>query len=267
MLKRKKCSVFQALKKKTSKHPYLSDALKSPEREGFAAAGFVLCKREDGEVHLLLERELRECGGLLKFLGGKRHHFTDKSPIEVATKKINEETGYFLHRETLRDMNNSTQLVYWDARSKYVLYFYELTSQDEMAIDVQCTGLESEGVKRLEWTSLRDLQTERFLCAEVHEYARVAVRDLRLKGILARISDVFDLAKRTTRITEEQEDYTKMIDKVKPDIRDYSGEEETRAPTIADLLNEMNIERESTRPATRPSYHIRRGSRRSTSHW
>jgi hypothetical protein len=204
---RLQCPEFKRLKQLTSRRSYLEVQLKPSEEEGFAAAGNLLWQRgspSGGEgVELLMAREYRpvsdDCGGdKLNFLGGKRRK-KSSTAISVAVDKLNQETGGQLSPGTRARMlePRGCPLVCWSAESKYVLYLFELTEENDREIDVRCAGLGIEGVKRLEWVSSRQLLDSEFVRSEMHLYAAEMLNEVIRCNVLSRIEDIFDVAIRS----------------------------------------------------------------------
>ena len=171
---RDKCPEFCALKKKTSYKPYVKAKLSDQDEQGFAAAGFLLWKKESEKLQVLMARECREDGDLLNFPGGKRLRKTE-SAIEVALKKVNMESGRKLSRDALEGMKHAP-LVHWSGRSKsaskYALFLYEVTLGPDCKVDVLAARVEDEGVKKLEWVSCENLKTPSFINGQLHSFVK-----------------------------------------------------------------------------------------------
>ena len=162
---RRNCGEFRRLKALTNKSSYLDLALKSTDRDGFAAAGVLLFKRGRGGIELLLPRECREAtedssgGDKLNFLGGKRLSKHISSAPEVALSHLKKETGGCLSNVTLRSMRlGGFPLVLWSAESKYALFIFEITTELDFDVDVKAAGV--AGARRLEWWSRDQFSSE-----------------------------------------------------------------------------------------------------------
>ena len=99
----------------------------------------------------------------LNFLGGKRLRRTEE-PLQVALKKVDQETGGKLSHQVKENMKKPP-LVHFSSSSKYVLYLVEVESDCD--VDIRCAGLRRDGVKRLEWVSRTDLYSTAFVSNEV----------------------------------------------------------------------------------------------------
>uniref|UniRef100_A0A7S1FKV0 Uncharacterized protein n=1 Tax=Noctiluca scintillans TaxID=2966 RepID=A0A7S1FKV0_NOCSC len=188
------CSKFKTVKRNTTRNNYLEVSLQPSEETGFAAAGVMLFKRIAGDVEFLMAREFRNCHDKLNFLGGKRN-LLQAHPLSVAVDKLDSETGRALHRTTLHQVRTpgGCPLVLWSPESKYVLYLFELSADSPDAeIDVQAAG--TFGAKRLEWVRRADLQNERFLRVELHDFSVMMLRDIAACGVLAQLEELFDAA-------------------------------------------------------------------------
>lgn len=204
---RHQCPMFKRLKANASRASYADVRLHPNDNDGFAAAGFCLFTREEGHVEILMAREERNSEHLLNFLGGKRVVHTE-TPIEVALRTVQYETGNQLSQEILSKMAQPF-LVFFSAGSKYVLFFFEITKES-----IILHGNEEDrivGEKVLHW---RVLDTTNL--SDLHEFAANMMRELSRPSfnVLGRIGEIFDATKTTEE--EEEED---PIDKVSGVLR------------------------------------------------
>jgi len=192
---RARCGEFKRLKARLSTRPYLELQLAPTEEEGFAAAGVLLFRRGPGGVDVLLAREYRgEKGDRLNFLGGKRRVKT-ATATQVAVAKLNAESGGQLLPATLRNVrDNGFHMVHWGARSKYVVFLHELSSEADMNLDVRCAGV--AGAKRLEWVPRAQLRNAVFVRSELHTFAAEMLRDIQDCRVLDQLEALFDCAGR-----------------------------------------------------------------------
>lgn len=198
----KNCGEFRRLKKLTTSTSYLDLALKPTEDEGFAAAGVLLFKRgggKGGEIELLLARECREAnddssgGDKLNPLGGKRRSKSIDSAQDVALSQLRKETGGCLSKATLRSMSrDGFPLVLWSAQSKYAMYIFEITSEDDFDVDVKAAGV--AGAKRLEWWSREQFSSAVFKRVELHTFALDMLETIIKCNVLGALEDLFDVA-------------------------------------------------------------------------
>ena len=179
---RERCPTFKALKAQTTRQSYVEPTLKPAEAHGFSAAGVLLWRRIDPGVgvEFLLAREDRAGFGVrLNFIGGKRLS-RGETAAGTAIRKVEVETGGALDSATVRRMTPSERsgfaLVHWSAKSKYALFLYELTSPNDVDVDVRSAG--REGAKRLEWVPRAKLYDPGFVEREVHRYAAEMLRGL-----------------------------------------------------------------------------------------
>ena len=209
---RHQCPEFRQLKKNTSYKPYVKAKLSDQDEQGFAAAGFLLWKKEsENNLQVLMAREYRDDGDLLNFLGGKRLRKAE-SAIEVALKKVNMESGRQLSRDALEGMKHAP-LVHWSGRwaSKYALFLYEVTSWRDCEVDVLAAGLRDEGVKRLEWVSCKNLKEPSFIHRQLHSFATDMVQALSdpTCDVLANIEELFETAKtagEASKVTDDTQE-------------------------------------------------------------
>ncbi|XP_057300660.1 uncharacterized protein LOC130635176 [Hydractinia symbiolongicarpus] len=206
---RNKCPLFRQLKSGITRSPYVDVKLRDCDENGFAAAGFLLWKRTEDNIEVLMAREFRDGLDNLNFLGGKRRQ-RQESSIDVALKKVDMESGRKLLRSTLNKMKQPP-LVHWSGTaSKYVLYLFEVTTWNDCEIDVMCAGIYNEGIKRLEWIKWEDLKSERFKRDELHDFTIQMVEDLSHPScnVLGRIKELFDTAeaasKKSSEVCEEK---------------------------------------------------------------
>jgi len=198
---RNQCPIFRSLKQNTSAGPYVSATLRTQDQQGFAAAGIFPWRRTPGGgVELLLAREYRSHnrdrgGDKLNFLGGKRLK-KETDALTCAVEKVCAETGTQLAPATVARMRDgsSCSLMCWSSKSKYVLFFFELVSEDDCEIDVRCAGIESAGVKRLEWIKRGQLMTASWIREEMHSFAGEMLEEVISCNALAHLEDLFDTA-------------------------------------------------------------------------
>ena len=198
---RNQCPIFRSLKQNTSAGPYVSATLRTQDQQGFAAAGIFPWRRTPGGgVELLLAREYRSHnrdrgGDKLNFLGGKRLK-KETDALTCAVDKVCAETGTQLAPVTVARMRDgsSCSLMCWSSKSKYVLFFFELVSEDDCEIDVRCAGIESAGVKRLEWIKRGQLMTASWIREEMHSFAGEMLEEVISCNALAHLEDLFDTA-------------------------------------------------------------------------
>ena len=99
-------------------------------------------------------------GDKLNFLGGKRLR-KEEGAMDVAVRKTRIETGGKLSKATQNKMCRPP-LVFFSSKSKYVLFLCEVDVRD-VDLDIDCAGLDAEGVERLEWISQSDLYSAHFI--------------------------------------------------------------------------------------------------------
>jgi hypothetical protein len=220
---RKSCPVFRSLKDRLEARPYVEPALKPTEERGFAASGMMLFRRARDavtgahDIQILVAREVRktrEAGGgdKLNFLSGKRHLVGSK-PLDLAIRKLDEETGGCMRRSTIRALRGLPPLesassaaagavlppsralgcpiVLWAPASKFALYFFEAGPEEE-DIDIRACG--TKGSVRLEWVSRSQLQDSRFQREQVHIYSADMVDTLKETNVFSHLETLFDIA-------------------------------------------------------------------------
>jgi hypothetical protein len=193
---RKRCREFKRLKARLAARSYLEVQLAPSEAAGFAAAGVLLFRRgRGGGVEVLLAREYRAYkGDRLNFLGGKRR-VKAATATQVAVAKLHAESGGQLAGTTLRALRSrGFPMVHWGARSKYVLFLYELTDEGDIELDVRCAGV--AGAKRLEWVPRAQLRRAAFVRAELHAFAAEMLQDVQDCRVLDQLEALFDCAGR-----------------------------------------------------------------------
>ena len=194
---RHQCRVFKDLKKRTLKYPYISTDLKPMESEGFSAAGILPFRRStEGEIELLLAREWRggsndNIGGdKLNFLGGKRLK-KETTALECAVSKFLSETGGCIPSNTVEDMREGCPLVCWSSHTKYALFFFEFSHEDDF--DISCVGLDNDGVKRLEWAKRSSIISEVWSLENMHSFALTTMHELLDCNVMQLLESIFDI--------------------------------------------------------------------------
>ena len=80
--------------------------------------------------------------------------------LTYTVDKVHNKTGMQLSPATMACMQEGCPLVCWSSNSKYFLFVFEMVGSNDYDINVRCTGLGVNGVKRLEWASRKELTTQ-----------------------------------------------------------------------------------------------------------
>jgi hypothetical protein len=130
-----------------SKHPYLGTLgnLNKQEMEGFHSAGILFWREGPTSIDVLMGCEDRwrkwgDSGPIgtptrgLVLLGGMRNSI-DETPRDVAVREAMEESGNVFGGKTQAQLLGLSGHIAWIPASKYCLHFFQVTDEDDMAVD------------------------------------------------------------------------------------------------------------------------------------
>jgi hypothetical protein len=129
-----------------SYHPYLraQGDLNRQEMDGFSAAGILFWRNGQAGIDVLMTCEdiwkkwsddgpVGTPKRVLNFLGGKRDSRAE-TPVEVAIRKAMQESGDIFGAR-LQEQAKNLSYVAWIPKSKYCLFFHEITDERDFDVD------------------------------------------------------------------------------------------------------------------------------------
>jgi len=209
---RKSCPMFKWVKTKVSAYTYVDVKLQAHDEVGFAAAGFLLWKRVDNEVFICMARECKKNGTKRKtekldFPGGKRIRYQETA-LNVALRKVNEETGGHLKKFGTLEKMKYPPMVYW-SQSLYALFLFELDDPRDFDLDIRCAN---DDIK-LEWVPRDKISSSDFLTANVHTFVIDYIEDLCHPhcDVLRNLEEISDVAKEVRKHAKADFDILRIL--------------------------------------------------------
>jgi len=155
--------------------------LHDQESKALCAAGFCLWRRgehsanSDAEAEVLMVWEDRQKQRKLSFPGGKRDSDAE-TPIKVAARETNEETGYTLARAVELE-NTAGRMVVWMPVGRFALFFHEVSDTADLTLDQRFVRQADEPeIVKLEWVRVSDLAVSH--THHFHKFTRILIHQL-----------------------------------------------------------------------------------------